>query len=118
MHAEIENELQLLPGLATGVPDGPWLGIVTDGSHWHVYRHPHEADADGSLESSKDFLNEGDALATFLSETLGTEMVGKEWIPERPGELFSDLKDALEYLYRPPLDQASGRCFGIFMGTR
>ena len=85
MHAEIENELQLLPGLATGVPDGPWLGIVTGGSHWHVYRYPHEADADGSLESSKDFLNEGDALATFLSEMLGTEKVGKEWIPESTG---------------------------------
>ena len=100
VHAEIENELQLLPGLGTGVPDAPWLGIVTDGSHWHVYRYPHEADANGSLESSKDFLNEGDALATFLSETLGTEMVGKEWIPESPGELFSDLKDALDDLYR------------------
>ena len=100
VHAEIENELQLLPGVATGVLDGPWLGIVTDGSHWHVYRYPHQADADGSLESSRDFLNEGDALATFLSDTLGTEMVGKEWIPERPGELFSDLKDALVDLYR------------------
>lgn len=64
---------------------------MTDGSHWHVYRYPHEADADGSLESSKDFPNEGDALATFPSETLGTEMVGKEWIPERPGDLFSDM---------------------------
>ena len=100
VHAEIENELQLLPGLATGVPDGPWLGIVTDGSHWHVYRYPYEADADGRLVSSENFLNEGDALATFLSETLGAEMVGKEWIPEEPGELFSDLKDDLDRHYR------------------
>ena len=69
VHAEIENELQLLPDLST-VPSGPWLGIVTDGSHWHVYRYPHEADAGSTLESSREFLNEADALPTFLSDTL------------------------------------------------
>lgn len=99
VRAEIENELRMLPGLSMGMPSAPWLGIVTDGSHWHVYRYPHEPDAQGTWQSSRTFLNEGDALAVFLSETLGAEMVGKEWIPEKPGELFSDLKEDLDELY-------------------
>ena len=97
--AEIENELRMLPGLSMGITSAPWLGIITDGSHWHVYRYPHETDAQGTWQTSRTFLNEGDALAAFLSETLGAEMVGKEWIPEKPSELFSDLKKELDALY-------------------
>ena len=100
VRAEIENEMQVLPGLSMGESSGPWVGIVTDGAHWHVYEYPNEVEAIGSLASSKAFINESDALATFLTETLGSEMVGKEWIPEKPGELFSDLKDELDDLYR------------------
>ena len=99
VRAEIKNELNMLPGLSSA-EDADWTGIVTDGTNWHVYRYPHVANAKGSLESSKMFINEADGMATFLSDTLGTEMVGKEWIPEKPGELFSDLKDDLDGLYR------------------
>ena len=101
--AEIQNELGIqpsLPGLATDIPRGPWTGIVTDGSNWHVYRYPDEADATACLESSRQFVNEADALSEFLVDVLGTEMLGKEWIPEKPGELFSDLKNELDALYR------------------
>ena len=99
VQAEIQNELQLLPGISLGVPDAPWLGIVTDGSHWHIYRYPHESHAVGRLDSTKVFLNESDVLVSFLSEKLGSEMVGKEWIPETPSEIFSDLKCDLDRLY-------------------
>lgn len=95
VRTQIEEELQLLPGLRD---DAPWRGIVTDGSSWHVYLYPHEAFAKGTLESKREFSNEGDALAAFLSETLG-EMTGKQWIPDKPGELFSELKDDLDHLY-------------------
>ena len=103
MLAEIQNELGMqpsLPGLATDIPAGGWTGIVTDGSSWHVYRYPDEPDATGSLESSHQFVNEAEALAEFLADALGTDMVGKEWIPEKPGELFSDLKNELDALHR------------------
>ena len=99
VRAEIERELQLSPSPSLDVPDAAWRGIVTDGSHWHVYRYPHKASAEGILESSKTFLNEGDALAAFLGEALGGEMTGKEWIPDEPSELFSDLKADLDRLY-------------------
>ena len=100
--AEIQNELNMsptLPGFST-VVDGPWTGIVTDGSNWHVYEYAHQADALGRLITSKLFVNETDALAKFLIDTLGTEMLGKEWIPEKPGDLFSGLKSELDELYR------------------
>lgn len=100
--AEIQNELNLsptLPGFST-VVDGPWTGIVTDGSNWHVYEYAHEADALGRLVTAKRFVNETEALAKFLIDTLGTEMLGKEWIPEKPGDLFSGLKSELDELYR------------------
>lgn len=99
VRAEIEYELQLLPGLSPDVQDAPWRGIVTDGSNWHVYLYPHQELAEGTLESTKEFSNEGDALAVFLSETLGREVTGKQWIPDKPGELFSELKGDLDSLH-------------------
>ncbi len=99
VRAEIEYELQSLPGLSPEVRDAPWRGIVTDGSSWHVYLYPHEALAEGTLESKREFSNEGEALAEFLSETLGREVTGKQWIPDKPAELFSELKSDLDDLY-------------------
>lgn len=99
VRAEIEYELQMLPGISPGVQDAPWLGIVTDGSSWHVYQYPHEALAEGAWKSTKEFTNEGDALAAFLGETLGHRVTGKQWIPTKPGELFSELKADLDRLH-------------------
>lgn len=99
--AEIENELThpMLPGLSAALPEVPWTGIVTDGSNWHVYSYQHENGPIGLFQSSRAFINEAEALAQFLEETLGGELLGKEWIPEKPGELFSDLKTELDVLY-------------------
>ena len=98
VRAEIDNELTQLPGIATNT-DVPWVGIVTDGTHWHLYRYPNKAQAVGVLENSKTILNEADVLADFLSHTLGSTMVGKAWIPQNPGGLFSDLKNDLVKIY-------------------
>ena len=101
--AEIQDQLAMqptLPGFSDDIPDIPWTGIVTDGEHWHVYRYPHESDATGELVCSQTFANEARELAEFLKNTLGSKMVGKEWIPENPGALFSDLKGELDDLYR------------------
>ena len=98
--AEMENDLRGLFPAAELPPKAPWTGIVTDGMHWHVYRYPHEDNAVGSLEVSRKFLNEADELVGFLAETLGSDMLGKEWVPERPGALFSDLKAELDELHQ------------------
>lgn len=100
VRAQIASETRTLPIFESETQLAmPWTGIVTDGTHWHVYRYAHELPAAGDRESSKTFVNENDALAAYVAETLGRDMVGKEWIPEAPGELFSDLKDDLDGLY-------------------
>ena len=99
VRAEIENEINLLPGLFADNA-APWTGIVTDGSNWHVYTYQNKVGAISKLDSSQFFLNEASSLAEFLIDTLGTQMVGKEWIPKNPGVLFSDLKSELDDLYR------------------
>ena len=100
--AEINNELSMLPGFSD-VPNANWTGIITDGANWHVYTYPHEAHTKGRLHSKKEFFSEGDALTSFLTDILGTDMMGKEWIPRDPGDLFTDLKDELDglYLHKP-----------------
>ena len=98
--AEMQADLQrLIPPSELSI-NAPWTGIVTDGTHWHVYRYTHAQRSVRTLAASRTFLNESEALATFLAETLGSQMLGKEWVPERPGVLFSDLKAELEGLYR------------------
>ena len=102
--SEIRDQLDMqptLPGFSDDLPDVPWTGIVTDGANWHVYRYPHEPDPVGRPESTRVFTtNEAVALSKFLGDTLGSEMVGKEWVPEKPGALFSDLKVELDDLYQ------------------
>lgn len=107
IHAEIEDDLQQLPGLSEHADDAPWRGIVTDGSNWHVFRYENEKSAQGVLEHTKRFSNESVALASFLHEVLGHGAVGKLWIPDKPGDLFSDLKDRLDSLYDHLPEKAS-----------
>lgn len=97
--AEIQRERTMLPGLSELHPDVPWTGIVTDGSNWTVYRYPNEVGAKGTPVTQELFFNEGEPLAAFLADCLGTEMVGKEWVPKRPGAIFTDLKSELDELY-------------------
>ena len=98
--AEMRTDLQRLVSASELAASAPWTGIVTDGTHWHVYRYAHKEDTVRSFVASRAFLNESEELAAFLAETLGSEMLGKEWVPERPGPLFSDLKAELDQLFR------------------
>ena len=100
--AEIETEIRspMLPGLGDAPPNAPWTGIITDGSHWHVYRYPHAADAASELTMSEQIHTEDDALIALLETALSIQVPGKAWIPQQPGELFTDLKDKLDDLYR------------------
>ena len=41
MRSEIERELSELPYLEPT----PWIGVVTDGLTWHVWRYGHESGA-------------------------------------------------------------------------
>ena len=59
VHAQIASEIRMLPVFESEAQVAvPWTGIVTDGTHWHVYRYAHELDATGEPESSETFVNE------------------------------------------------------------
>ena len=93
--AEIDRELT-----HSSRSDVPWTGIVTDGSNWHVYLYPHQVNPSGKWVQSQTFVNESESLADFLLNTLGSAMVGKEWVPREPGDLFVDFKTELDALHK------------------
>ena len=107
---EIEDTLRspMLPGFEAVWSGADWTGIVTDGSHWHVYRYPHAHNATPRLVERKQLHTEGDVLVALLEQALSVEVPGKTWIPQKPGVLFTDLKDALDDLYR----QLPGKAVG------
>ena len=101
VRSEIDHERGSLPAQGERWPtEAGWTGIVTDGTHWHVYRYSLAPSVDSNKEPLREFRTESEPLAAFISETLGSDKVGKEWIPESPGELFSNLKKQLDDYYR------------------
>ena len=69
---------------------------------------PPQGELTSSPPVSRTFINESEELVAFLAETLGSEMLGKEWVPEKPGALFSDLKAELDDLHRTLPRKARG----------
>ena len=101
--AEIRYELGSLKYEDEGASERDWTGIVTDGSHWHVYRYPHVSEP-RSQEFYSDCPSEADELIRLLSEVFGGETVGKGWIPADPSDLFREKAIELLDLFRnlPP----------------
>ena len=99
--AEMGEERWRLPFNDDGMAaDAPWTAIVTDGMSWYVYRYDNERDSGQPPETWGIFFNEAEGLVKFLRNALGSEMLGKEWIPEKPGVLFSNLKVELDALHK------------------
>lgn len=97
---EINRELGRIPPDSDEFMRSNWMGIVTDGRHWHVYEYGHRLQSVGvSVDSPRLFMNESLPLAEFLHSLLGERSFGKEWIPSDPGSLFTSLKDELVDLY-------------------
>ena len=100
VHAEIKDELQNLIPMHGVSSNAPWTAIVTDGTHWHIYRYAHELNAACEPVDSSTFHNQSENLVELLARTLGSESLGKEWIPQKPGSLYSDLKAELDELHQ------------------
>ena len=95
VHAEIKQEDILRP-----VDHGKfWTGIVTDGRNWHFYEYPHELNSKPRLIDSLVVINESKPLVNALFSIMGDEMLGKEWIPAKPHDLFTARKEELDELY-------------------
>ncbi len=101
VQAVIADQLQLLPVGKDLAPERRWTGIVTDGRYWHVYDYPH---AETPLAGRRT-LHTGpwetgaEALATRLRDLLGSEPVGRTWIPADPAALFRESLEQLVALY-------------------
>lgn len=95
VHAEIEQEDILSP--RDNQPS--WIGIITDGRHWHFYEYPNVRNSTPEVIESLSLINESHKLIDSLVSTLGTEMQGKEWIPQEPHKLFSTFKEELDLLF-------------------
>ena len=95
VHAEANQERILEPTLG----DSLWTGIITDGRNWHIYEFSNEIERLPQLRDAIAFINEAEALVKMLFDALGTDMIGREWIPAQPRELFSDFKNELDRLF-------------------
>lgn len=95
VNAEIKQESILRPVDRKNL----WTGIVTDGRNWHFYEYPHEINSKPRLVDSLKLFNESQQLVDSLFNVLGSEMLGKEWIPAKPHDLFTSRKEELDVLY-------------------
>ena len=99
LRALSEEERRELPGMSEHVGVG-WVGIVTDGSHWTVYRYTADLSPVANGQTLKFFAeSEAEKLVELVCDALGNEKIGKEWAPQKPHPYFMELKERLESLY-------------------
>ena len=96
IRSEIERELSDLPYLEAS----PWIGVVTDGWTWHVWRYGHEHGAVGQRVGSPWRPQTAEGLSNFIRNTLLAQgTIGKPDIPADPLPVFKVEYEALQKLY-------------------
>ena len=97
IHAEIAYELG---SLDLGELSGrDWMGIVTDGCVWHVWRYTHETHP-VTREVERDLRPVSpENLIEILNGFLSGELIGKPWIPADIRALFKPKLDTLHQVY-------------------
>ena len=98
LHSEISREIRSLPFEDNA--DRPWTGILTDGRVWHVWSYPHAKNAAGTPIEAGFRPGTPEALIGFLRRTLDGDLVGKEWIPSDPRNLFEPRLNDLRAIYK------------------
>ena len=82
--------------------DRRWTGILTDGRVWHHWSYEHRDKPVVQIETESYRPNNGKELAAWLEPILGGELIGKQWIPSNPVDLFhvhhSDLREIFDNL--------------------
>lgn len=97
LRTEIAKELRLAsPDEDTSMP---WIGILTDGKVWHVWRYPHEEGAVGTAVL-KDWRPEtAQTLVHRLKPLFEVDPVGKPWIPADPRSVFEPRLEGLREIH-------------------
>ena len=107
VRAEIAYELRSLQ--LEGDPDRPWVGILTDGQVWHVWRYAHEQDAVAKSLKLNYRPQTPEALIDFLDHVLKGPLVGKPWIPSDPRPRFEPRLAELRELHASLVGDAEER---------
>ncbi|MXX94633.1 MAG: SAM-dependent DNA methyltransferase [Gammaproteobacteria bacterium] len=97
VRAEIHYELASIP--ASKQSDRAWLGIVTDGQVWHLWKYPHETDAVGLLLVSDYRPSNEKSLIDFVRSHVEIKPEGKLWIPSNPRDIFERFQRKLSEIY-------------------
>ena len=107
LRAEVEYELGCLA--LEGKTDRPWVGIVTDGRVWHVWRYAHEENAPSITVEEGFRPANAEELIARLRGFLEGDLVGKPWIPAEPVKIFvpflEELREIHSGLRGPPADR-------------
>ena len=106
MRSEIERELSELPYLEPT----PWIGVVTDGLTWHVWRYGHESGAVAQRVGTPWTPQTTEGLTSFVRKTLlAQRKIGKPDIPADPRPVFEAEYAALQNLYETQEHQIKER---------
>ena len=100
--SEIRTELSTFDWNPDDRSKLPWLGIVTDGTVWHAWRYPHNANP--TIETLPATELDGASLLAALDAAFNRGRSGKPWVPAEPANLFRDHETTLADLFRqlPP----------------
>ncbi len=76
-----------------------WTGILTDGKVWHHWSYEHRDKPVAQPETESYRPKNGTELVTWLEPILAGELIGKQWIPSNPVDLFQDHHSNLRELF-------------------
>ena len=107
LRAEIAHELGSLQ--LDGNADRPWVGILTDGQIWHVWRYAHEENAPAKSVKRNHRPQTPEALIDLLRHVLKGPLVGKPWIPSDPRPRFEPRLEELRELHASLVGEAEER---------
>lgn len=97
--AELDQpQLHLVtPGLD---PDRAWVGVITDGHRWHIFRWKH-APRSKAEEIKINFTpQKPEEIISLIAPWVVGNPATKEWVPENPTVIYSDLESRLDDIYR------------------
>ena len=96
MQAEIRKERE---SLFADESNRRWTGILTDGQCWHCWTWEHRDSPAAQTERTDYSPASGGELATWIRDTLAGTLIGKDWIPRDPVNLFRDQARSLRDIY-------------------
>ena len=97
LREEIAYELQSLD--LAGESKREWVGVVTDGKVWHVWRYPHKKNLIAAKVETHLRPRNEEELVALIEELVAGKPIGRKWIPADVSDLFAPNLETLRELY-------------------